>query len=193
MPQNDAFSNIFQHDISLNDRTKYPQLGCSRCKMYIGHRDHQAEGFRLYKWRLESSMTDPPQPTLSILIAAQLQSIMLAQCCSRLVLIPTNWKPSSPETSSTSFLSLWILSPTTRYSTTLRPVPTPGTLAMKVFWKAISATEADKLLHISTQEELSLPAETITEIEDVLRYSASCLPPSGRKFQGWDVGLLDKI
>jgi hypothetical protein len=64
---------------------------------------------------------------------------------------------------------------------------------MKIFWKSIIAEEAHKLLDSTTHEEVSLPVETILEIEKCLRDSASFLPPSGRKFQDWDVGLLERF
>lgn len=64
---------------------------------------------------------------------------------------------------------------------------------MKIFWKAIQAKEADSLLDSAAHEEVSLPLETIVEIEKCLRDSAAFLPASGRKFQDWDVGLLDRF
>jgi hypothetical protein len=193
-------TNVFQVENSGDKDTKYPKLVCTSCTNYLGHVDHQAEGYRLYKWRLKSLGTsDTPsyyEPSLSSMITAQLQSIMRAQCCSRLVFLPMGWKPSSqtPQTSSASpFLSMWILSPTIRYSTTVQVAASPGTLAMKIFWKSISAAEANKLIDGTTHEEVSLPAETILEIEACLRQSVSVLPPSGRQFQDWDVGLLERF
>jgi hypothetical protein len=91
---------------------------------------------------------------------------------------------------------MWILSPTIRYATTAQESSkrtSLGTLAMKLFWKSISPTEADTLLNGTTHEEFSLPVETIIEIEKELRDSASFLPLSGRKFQDWDVGLLERF
>lgn len=199
VPQSLPSSNKFQDETSTEDTARCPKLFCSSCKEYLGHIDHQAEGYRMYKWRLKSSTASSTQPSLSSLITAQLQSIMLAQCCSRLLFVPMNWRPSqNPQTSPspTHFLSMWILSPTIRYSTTAQQISentSPGTPAMKIFWKSISPTEADKLLNSTTHEEVSLPSETILEIEKCLQDSAFFLPPSGRKFQDWDVGLLEKF
>ena len=198
LPKRLQSADIFQANTSVDEDAKYPKLVCSSCKNYLGHIDHQAEGYRLYKWRLKSSETSLDQPSLSSMITAQLQSIMLAQCCSRLVLLPINWKrtPPTSTTSPSSFLTMWILSPTIRYSTTVQgpsESTCPGTLAMKIFWKSISVTEANKLMESSAHEEVSLPAETILEIQKCLRDSASFLPLSSRKFQDWDVGLLRKF
>ena len=199
----DQEADIIQVEAIAEQNSKYPKLICSSCRNYLGHVDHQAEGYRLYKWQLKSPTTTPDTPSyygpsLSSIITAQLQSVMLAQCCSRLVFLPMNWKPSStPQSPSpqNTFLSMWILSPTIRYSTSVQNKlnSRPGTLAMKIFWKSLTATEANKLLNSSTHEEISLPWETIIEIEKCLRDSAAFLPPSGRRFQDWDVGLLERF
>jgi hypothetical protein len=61
---------------------------------------------------------------------------------------------------------------------------------MKVFWKAVTEEQAVKLM--DTVEEVPLPSEAIKAISTCLRDSALMLPPSARKFQGWDVGLLER-
>jgi hypothetical protein len=61
---------------------------------------------------------------------------------------------------------------------------------MKVFWKVVTEKEAAKL--VDTVEEVPLPSEAIMEISKCLRDSTLMLPPSARKFQGWDVGLLER-
>jgi len=61
---------------------------------------------------------------------------------------------------------------------------------MKVFWKAVTEDEAVKL--VDTVEEVPLPSEAIKDVSKCLRDSASMLPPSVRKFQRWDVGLLER-
>jgi hypothetical protein len=91
---------------------------------------------------------------------------------------------------------MWILSPAIRYTTTVQEnseSASPGTPAMKIFWKSITDTDANKLLDSTTYEEISLPAETILEIEKCLKASESFLPPSNRKFQDWNVGLLERF
>ena len=63
---------------------------------------------------------------------------------------------------------------------------------MKVFWKAITAEGAKTLMDSNGVEEVLLPNEAIDEIMDCLRTSSYHLPPSARKFQEWDVGLLER-
>lgn len=185
---------------------KYQTLICRSCHAYIGHRDHQAEGYRLYKWRLKTTVPSPlpySQPSTPSIITAQLQSIMLAQCSSRLLLVPMTWVPSSrsPSPSSHRFLNLWILNPSLRYSSTSTSTSTHSSsprqqpiLAMKIFSKPISSpSEAAKILDTEGVEEVSLPEDTIMEIAACLGESRACLPPSAREFRGWDVGLLERF
>jgi len=63
---------------------------------------------------------------------------------------------------------------------------------MKIFWKPVSGSIAEKLMDTEGVEELILPQETIVEIERDLAESASLLPRTNRKFQDWDVGLMDR-
>ena len=185
--------------------------------MYIGHVDESARGYRLYKWRLKSPLDKVSYvsgasdvPSTSSIITAQLQSIMLAQCCSKLILIPTGWRSSTNSDASTrlneisefKFLHFWVLNPTIRYTTNATlPRDYPHTsskfcpeskVAMKIFWKPVSGSIAEKLMDTEGVEELILPQETIVEIERDLVESASLLPRTNRKFQDWDVGLMDR-
>jgi hypothetical protein len=63
---------------------------------------------------------------------------------------------------------------------------------MKVFWKTLTVEAAEKLVGSNGVEEISLPNEAICGIEACLQSSSSFLPPSARKFQNWDVGLLER-
>lgn len=105
-----------------------------------------------------------------------------------------------------TYLTLWILTPSLRFSrnitqtilasgspTSLRETkPESGTLAMKVFWKTLTVEAAEKLVGSNGVEEILLPNEAICGIEACLQSSSSFLPPSARKFQNWDVGLLER-
>jgi ubiquitin-protein ligase E3 D len=99
---------------------------------------------------------------------------------------------------------LWILAPSIRFSATTSSHPKTkesgegydgtldGQLAMKVFWQMVSVEEAIVLMDKEGVEEVALPQEVIIEIEGCLRTSAGFLPPSARKFQEWEVGLLER-
>lgn len=174
----------------------------------MGYVDEQSDGVKIWKWSIKlsqailhqsSGLRLPQMPSISSIISTRISSILQAQCCSRLLLHPLEWQPS-PATSETKemsrpLLSLWILTPTLRYSATNSSAVyelniSPGKLAMKVFWKEVTDEEAAKL--IDTVEEVPLPTNAIQQISACLHDSALLLPPSTRKFQGWDVGLLER-
>jgi hypothetical protein len=103
------------------------------------------------------------------------------------------------QSSELCILSLWVLNPTLRYTTassqqsiTEPPRSPSGILAMKIFWKAITLTEANTLADEESIELVSIPEETILEIKETLLQSAQFLPPSSRIFKCWDVGLLER-
>lgn len=63
---------------------------------------------------------------------------------------------------------------------------------MKVFWKTLTLEAAEEIVGSNGVEDVLLPAEAISEIEACLRSTSAFLPPSARKFQNWDVGLLER-
>jgi ubiquitin-protein ligase E3 D len=103
-------------------------------------------------------------------------------------------------------LNLWILTPSLRFSkntkgtnprsdspTSLPGIePESGTPAMKVFWQPLTMEAAKELVGSNGVEEILLPNEAISGIQVCLQSSSSLLPPSARKFQNWDVGLLER-
>ncbi|KIM98809.1 hypothetical protein OIDMADRAFT_19858 [Oidiodendron maius Zn] len=64
---------------------------------------------------------------------------------------------------------------------------------MKIFHRSPSETESAKLLDTEGVEEVSLPEETIREIARVLKKSGEELPPNGRVFREWEVGMLERF
>jgi hypothetical protein len=65
-------------------------------------------------------------------------------------------------------------------------------LMVKLFWNQVDEKAAIALQNREDTEELSLPLEAIEKIAKSLQASAGFLPPSARKFQTWDVGLLER-
>lgn len=65
---------------------------------------------------------------------------------------------------------------------------------MKLFFKTINeASILDKLLDDAAVEEISLPENVLLELLDTLDASTKLLPFSIRKFQSWDVAVLDRF
>lgn len=64
---------------------------------------------------------------------------------------------------------------------------------MKVFWQSLSSSdEVATMIGKENVEDLLLPSQAISELRQSLEHSASILPPSARKFQQWNVGLLER-
>ena len=103
-------------------------------------------------------------------------------------------------------LNLWILTPSLRFSRNATLTDSTGgsltsllvseyksgTPAMKVFWKTLTVEAAEKLAGSNSVEEMYLPFEAIYGIKSRLQSTSLFLPPSARKFQNWDVGLLER-
>lgn len=60
---------------------------------------------------------------------------------------------------------------------------------MKILWK--DATE--KVENSFSSEELALPSPVFRALETALTDSAELLPASARKFQDWNVSLLQRF
>lgn len=64
---------------------------------------------------------------------------------------------------------------------------------MKIFYKhVVDAQVKEKLLDDAAVEEISLPENVMEELVGVLGESNALLPGSVRRFQEWDVGILDR-
>lgn len=66
-------------------------------------------------------------------------------------------------------------------------------LRVKLFWNIVDEKTAIELQDREDSEELSLPVEAIDELAASLQISIDCLPPSARRFQNWNVGLLERF
>jgi hypothetical protein len=65
---------------------------------------------------------------------------------------------------------------------------------MKVFyqpqiWQPLKPGEPES----ASIEDVEFPEELFLELRDVLQESQRVLPPTARKFQGWEVGLLERF
>jgi hypothetical protein len=92
-------------------------------------------------------------------------------------------------------LLLWVFTPDLLFSSSL---PSAGRLdptrSMKVFyqpqtWHPLQPGEPES----ASIEDVEFPAELFAELRSVLEDSQKVLPPTARKFQGWEVGLLHRF
>jgi len=63
---------------------------------------------------------------------------------------------------------------------------------MKVFWQEVTSTETNAIVEKGNIEELLLPGQAIAELRHIIKDSASILPRNTRKFQQWNVGLMER-
>lgn len=106
-----------------------------------------------------------------------------------------------PETASQTLadpvpsLLLWVFSPDLLFSSSIgEEGRSDPTRAIKVFyekktWRPLSAGEVEE----SSVEDVEFPLELFEELERGLRENQKVLPESARRFQGWDVGLLERF
>lgn len=144
----------------------------------------------MYKSRLVviPSEGQPPESfPAAIFLTAQLLSLV-ENSVSRKVVVHDGDQGDS-ELANEGLL-LWIFNPDIYYSSSKRG-PTAHR-AMKVFYKTL--LDPGKFLDAdcNTYEELLVPREDFVDFIRTLRESSSILPQSARKFQDWDVGLLDR-
>jgi hypothetical protein len=112
---------------------------------------------------------------------------------------PTAGGPDSipGEDTSTPIPSLlvWVFTPDLLFSSSM---PSPGRLdptrSMKVFyqqqtWQPLKPGDPES----ASIEDVEFPEELFSELSNVLEASQRVLPPTARKFQGWEVGLLERF
>jgi hypothetical protein len=109
-------------------------------------------------------------------------------------------EPSPTHTSSVSpgpvpSLLVWVFTPDLLFSSSIQENKrSDPTRAMKIFyerktWAPLKAGEVEE----SSVEDVEFPAPLYEELDRVLRDSRMVLPESARRFQGWDVGLLERF
>ena len=100
--------NYIQDQQGTRYRADYRPLSCSNCHQYLGRVDDQADGIRLYKWRLSLCPSNSPRlseslsstasevPSLSLFLASELVRLQSSKCVSRILLSPMSWKTPTP-------------------------------------------------------------------------------------------------
>jgi hypothetical protein len=64
---------------------------------------------------------------------------------------------------------------------------------MKVFWQPAASSENSSEQQSFSVEEVAFPTPMYRALGEALRESGELLPASARKFQGWNVGLLERF
>jgi hypothetical protein len=95
----------------------------------------------------------------------------------------------------TPSLLVWVFTPDLLFSSSIQsPGRLDPTRSMKVFyqqqtWQPLKPGEPES----ASIEDIEFPEELFQELKTVLEESQKVLPPTARRFQGWEVGLLERF
>ncbi|KAL5121369.1 hypothetical protein ACEQ8H_000837 [Pleosporales sp. CAS-2024a] len=173
---------------------------CKQCNSTLGTPDDASNGWRIWKWNVDihsrmSSRTSAPLYSTQKWISARLLYLVENTGLRKFHIHPTqptSGKESGPLTPS---LLVWVFTPDLLFSSSM---PSPGRLdptrSMKVFyqaqtWEPLKPGDPES----ANIEDVEFPEELFIELRDVLRESQNVLPPTARKFQGWEVGLIQRF
>lgn len=193
-------------EISESESTSngHRSVNCLRCQTELGYYDPEFLGIKFYKWRLQytNPLTDSASSSLSshreaglpasIFVMSKIISKMSSHLVTKFLLTPTSLSECS------RFMLLWIFGASLRFSSSrldvssVNRLPPNGQPAIKIFWKLVSEKNASIIREGVGIEEVSLPLNVISEIEDSLKTSSLLLPACSQVYQDWKVGLLER-
>ncbi|KAI5868677.1 ubiquitin-conjugating enzyme E2C-binding protein [Durotheca rogersii] len=169
---------------------------CASCESILGVLNDEIS-VSIFKWGVCMYEHDQqsPRPTLSHCISAMLLATMAQSGCSKSIIMPMEtWnRPRSKDAQPEPLLNIWVFNRNIAFSSTEEPcnlaIP-----AVKVLYRMISASEADKLLDSMTSDvqDITLPTSIAGALLEHLTRSNGYLPHSDRLFREWTVGLLEK-
>ncbi|KAL8735873.1 MAG: hypothetical protein Q9181_002651 [Wetmoreana brouardii] len=161
---------------------------CAVCKHPVGvAAGVSSANLKLYKWSLQfrrDSANSWEEPTVQKLVSAQLLAMIESQGIQKFVI------HSEDSDTDIDALLVWIFTPKISFSSTL--VPEGPKQAMKVYYKMVSnPTEVLEQQNLKA-DDVPLPGVVYVSLRSILRNSTQLLPVLARRFQGWDVGLLER-
>ncbi|KAI1456003.1 ubiquitin-conjugating enzyme E2-binding protein [Annulohypoxylon moriforme] len=179
-----------------------PALFCNSCKTQLGVLNDQDSSISLFKWKVhvnEKIKRDIDiSPNLSHCISAMLIATMARSGCSKSIILPmkSQGQPArgipQDDEETPPLLNIWVFNSNITFSSTeqLRsPIK-----ALKVFYRMVGQDEADQLLDSMTSgvQDITLPADAIEKLIEILRSSNGLYPPNDHQLHNWKVGLLEK-
>lgn len=185
----------------IQDSTQERFVVCKYCNATLGTPDDTSEGWRIWKWNIDvhsqsRSRTFSLNYSTQKWITARLLYLIENTGLRKFHIHPT---PSATDAAgsqpSTPSLLVWVFTPDLLFSSSM---PSLGRLdptrSMKVFyqpqtWQPLQPGEPES----ASIEDVEFPEELFIELRNVLGESQRVLPPTARKFQGWEVGLLERF
>ncbi|KAL8849881.1 MAG: hypothetical protein Q9221_005147 [Calogaya cf. arnoldii] len=181
----DCNVTICEEAVMLKNGKSQLVVNCASCKHLIGvAADMDA---RIYKWNILSQSN--PQSgwqdhSAQKLISAQLLAMIESQGIQKFVI------QSESRNDNTEALLIWIFTPNMYFSSTL--VPQSPKQVMKIYYKTVQNPEELLEQQSLKVDELQLPIEVFQALRSDIKSSTQLLPAPARKFQDWDVGLLER-
>lgn len=169
----------------------------------VGSKEKNGELIRLWKWNI-CIQQGPNMPWESYevqnFLCARLRGLIASQGTHKFIAYS-----DEPEASKTALLvryekpkidrpnvadvdQLWVFIPDLIYSSSLEQSNYKH--AMKILYRKTSHPDSRNGKGCPTTEELQLSGSILQCLHDDLVASSRLLPPSARKFQDWEVGLL---
>jgi hypothetical protein len=157
----------------------------------LGIVDVSAEGWKLYKWSLSILKDDRTSELFPVpkWISTQLLGAVETSGVRRFIV-----EPSIRTDDNKNGLLLWLFTDSLSFSSSyLFFARKDPTRAMKIYWKPIE--DAAKVMdeHHFSHEHLVFPPHVYIALKQALEASEFLLPQSARKFQDWNVGLLQRF
>ncbi|KAJ6111732.1 hypothetical protein N7523_007793, partial [Penicillium sp. IBT 18751x] len=184
-------------------------LACEKCNAIIGMEDPSANGWRLFKTNvsLNTSKSEEPWTTHSteMIVAAQLLELIERESARRFIVhcgqkrgLLVSALPATVTAYVLTSVKLWVFNPDLRYSNSSSGHTVNNQQAMKVLYQekedvdSLLAPEIGQPSPLSV-EEVDLPPDIFQTLSDALLRSSQMLPDSARRFNEWQVGLLNRF
>jgi ubiquitin-protein ligase E3 D len=170
-------------------------LSCTNCQTTLGLVDAGSEGWRIWKWRIKIVSGSPAIiKTYGVQkwISARLLFLIENHVVRKFHIHP---EVDSAQDTSVPSLLIWVFTPDMFYSSSiLSKERQDPTRSMKIFYRRQTyAQPKPGEAESATIEEVVFPTDLYNELSSTLEQSQRILPASARKFQGWEVGLLERF
>lgn len=162
----------------------------------IGTQDPTADGWRIRKWNISVTSSAPSLPVHSYTVQKWISARLLYLIENTAVRkFHIHTAPGAQSDAPIPSLLIWVFTPDLLFSSS---IPTPNRLdptrSMKIFyqkqtWQPLKPGEAEN----ASIEDVEFPGDLYNELDRALQQSQRLLPPTAKKFQGWDVGLLERF
>lgn len=203
----EMFEDVFTDTTKLPSKqaAEIKSIVCNHCAELLGTHDEKSNGWRLQKWSIGMRSSSSPNLPISYApqkwISARLLYLIENSGVRKFRIHPPPPVPvsslSAPidEAAPVGSLLIWVFTPDLLFSSS---IPSPNrydpTRSVKVFyqkqtWQALQPGEPE---HASI-EDVEFPQDLYVELEEALKASQRLLPPTAKKFQEWNVGLLERF